>query len=144
MTLVEIVIAIALLGIAVVSIVAAWQGAITSSTRNKVRADLQVVLQSAAEAVASKDVPLLLCTATPDNQADIVAAYQVPAALADLGDDWDITVDQVLYYNPLGAPSDRPWTTTCPENDRLALQLVQLTVTNPKDGRSGSVEVVKE
>jgi len=146
MSLVEILIAVTLMGFAIVSLIGAWQAAISLSVQSKERADLQVVLQSAAEAVASSDVPLHPCNpgaTEAQNQADTVNAYQPYAVKADLSGRFTVVVQRVDFYT--GDPSvARPWSSVCPDAEEYRMELITIAVTQNSDGRANAVEVIKE
>jgi type II secretory pathway pseudopilin PulG len=125
-TLIEVLIAVTILGIAFVAILAGLATTINLSGRQRGQANASVVLVSAADSVK--------------NQAyvDCATSYSASSGVT-LPAGWstsDLTISSIKYR------SGTAWSATCPGPDQN-VQLVTITATAP-DGRSAeSVDVVK-
>jgi|GEM_PF-5402089 type II secretory pathway pseudopilin PulG len=142
MTLLELILGIALLGIAVTVIVGAWSTNITATRQHRDVVDAQAVLTSAADLVASPRTSRLSCTT--NSAPAIRAAYETAARQASLPAGWpasSISVPEVrFWYGGTG----ESFGSTCRETatNGLVLQLVTVEI-RPPGGGVQRTEVVK-
>lgn len=135
-TLVEIVVAIAVLGVTAVSILAAVVSGIGGSARHQEHATATAWLQSAADFLEVS--PVNVCNAT-NNAASVKQAYQqdIDASVhVENSDGWAdarLVVTGVQFWNG-GA-----FGTTCYDD----LQLISMTVTSPNGKVAQSLDFVK-
>lgn len=130
-TLIEVLMAVAILGIAVVGIVGAMGTSIIGTDHHRKQAQAHTVLLSAVDAVKSQSAnPYLPCATT---------GTYAPSAGVALPGDWTaatISVQGVKYWNGSG------FAATCPPSDKK-LQLIQVQVTSPDGRATETVAVVK-
>jgi prepilin-type N-terminal cleavage/methylation domain-containing protein len=140
LTLIELLIAIVLLGVAGTSVLALWSEAINASGRHRDIADAQAVLSAAAERIAAR-APWPNCAAASTTDYQTVART---ASLPAKGG-WtagDIMVDKVEYWTGRGSDSGTIFDASpsaC--SDFFKMRRVTLTVTSPK-GKLEHLEVV--
>jgi Tfp pilus assembly protein PilV len=130
-TLVEVLITVAILGIAVVSIVGGMGTSIIGADYHRKQAQAHTVLVSAADSVKSQ-------SANPYQACATAAAY-APATGVTLPAGWTaaaVTVRSVTYWN------GSAFTASCPASD-TKLQLVTIQVATPDSRATESVSVVK-
>ena len=140
-TLVEVLVAIAILGIAFVSLLGAFRMSILGSDAHKQQSQVEAVIDSAVEQV--KSVPHVTCAVK--TEPTYVNAAQSAAAANPPG--WALSTVQITdiqYWDPSSATG---WnSTTCfdkPENNFLNLQLITLKVTNPGTRADQTLSFVK-
>ena len=116
-TLVETVVAVALLAVIVVSIVSGFSAVAIATKRHQEQTQVERLIRSQAEYVKSQ-------------------AYQVkPAAYSTLSQAGYTVLEQVLYYDPLTA-------TFSAANGENSLQEIVVTVTGPSGG-SETLDLLK-
>jgi Tfp pilus assembly protein PilV len=130
-TLVEVMVAVAIMGLAVVAIVGAIFSAVRVSDANRQQARAVTVLRAFAETLGDPDGPdaYVHCATT----STYGSGFTAPAG-------YTASVSAVRYLANAGA-STASWTPACPGIDTGA-QLLTVRVTAP-DGRSEQMIVVK-
>lgn len=125
-TLIEILVAVSILGIAFVAILAGLGTAINLSGRQRGQANADVVLVSAADSVKNQTYVSCASTYSPSSGVTLPTGWSAS----------NLTIGSIKYRNGTA------WATTCPTTDQN-LQLVTIIASAP-DGRSSeSVDVVK-
>ncbi len=137
-TLVELVISIALLGLAVAVLLGALATSITASASHRRHATADTVARSFAEALSDPDP----ASGTP--YANCATSYALPGYLT-VPSGFDTPTTAVAYWNP-GATkaedSDFSSTGCTQENDR-GLQRVTITVRSSTNGEQSVVSILK-
>lgn len=137
-SLIEVLVAIAILGIAVVTLVTALAASIVGSDRHNQQANVESVLGSAVEKVKSPAVAHVTC-ASPST-----ATYVTAAQAAATSQSWSassVQITNVEYWD--GAT----FGTTCyddPAHGNLALQRITVAVTNPGGRADQTLAFVKK
>jgi prepilin-type N-terminal cleavage/methylation domain-containing protein len=130
-TLIEVLMAVAILGIGVVAIVAGMGTSIIGTDHHRKQAQAHTVLLSAVDAVKSQ-------TANPYQACATAGTYAASSGVA-LPATWStgaIAVRSVTYWDGTG------FAATCPSPDSK-LQLVEVEVSSPDGRATESVAVVK-
>jgi len=133
-SLVEIVITVALMSIVIVPVVTAVISTIRTSTRNGVVAEVETVLQNAADRV---------------NRAPKRCDYTLYVQAAAQSEGWDASSATLVqtYYVPGATPAQAgSWATgACPGSTPpdLLVQRVDITVVSPDGATRRSIEVIK-
>jgi prepilin-type N-terminal cleavage/methylation domain-containing protein len=131
-TLIEVVVAIALLGLAAVAVLGAFATLSVTSTRHRDLADVQSVLASAAEMVTAPSTTRVAC-ASPSN-------YQTAARAAVLPASWSpntVLVTAVQYWDGTNFGS------ACYDSKGFRLQKITISVTSMNGRAAQSVDVYK-
>jgi Tfp pilus assembly protein PilV len=131
-TLIELLVAIVVIGIGVTALLGAWQIAVSSSSLTSNRSKAEAVLRSWAESVATVTDTGAAAYVPCAGPASIPAASGLPSGFTAV-------VAGVKYWTASG------WSSTCPSPD-LGAQRVSLTVTSPSGlypGISQSLDVVR-
>ncbi len=136
-TLVELLIAIVILGVAVTTLLAALATAITASASHRRHATSDTLARSFAEALSDPDP----ASGTP--YVDCATSYPLPGYLA-VPTGFDAPTTAVSYWKAgsTGA-SDADFTTTCPPAGDQGLQRVTITVRATANGEQSVVTVLK-
>jgi Tfp pilus assembly protein PilV len=130
-TLVEVLMTVAILGIAVVAIVAGMGTSIIGTDHHRKQAQAQTVLLSAADAVKSQTVnPYQACATTTSYAAG--GGVSLPAGWTPSA----VTVRSVTYWNGSAFAS------SCAAPDSK-LQLIEIEVASPDGRATESVAIVK-
>jgi Tfp pilus assembly protein PilE len=129
-TLVEILIAVAILGIAFAGILAGLATAISLSGRQRGQANADIVLVSSADSV--KNQAYVSCPTVSVSSYSATSGVTLPAGWAVS----NLTITALKSWNGTA------WSTTCPATDKN-VQLVTITASAPDGKSSESVEVVK-
>jgi len=130
-SLVEVLMTVAILGIAIVSIVAAMGTSIVGTDHHRKQAQAHTVLLSAVDAVKSQST-------NPYQSCATVSSY-TPSSGVTLPSGWStsvISVTSVTYWN------GSTFAATCPAAD-AKLQLVDVAVSTPDGRATESVAIVK-
>ncbi len=122
-TLLELLIAIAILGIAVVAIVAGIATALTASDVNRKQARVETLLRNYAEAVTNPAVGYVEC-ATTGSYPSAPTGFTLPSG-------YSISITSMAYWN---ADNPATFTSTCPANPDNGVQRVTVRV-NSSDVR---------
>jgi hypothetical protein len=142
MTLIEILVAVVLLGTAVVAIITAVHTTVIASRIESDHSRAQVWLQSAVEVLQTNERlgcdPLAGGSETPD----VRAAYQdIIRGQVATPPGWtpslQLFVSDVKFWGPTG------FSTTCYDDAGYRLQLVEITVENPRGDIIENVSIVK-
>jgi prepilin-type N-terminal cleavage/methylation domain-containing protein len=144
MTLMEVLIAIAIMGIGIGAVVATWGANIKFSQSHRKLSDAQAVLISGADRLNSRNRTLVPCTAPnpgdPATNTDAIrSAYQatINAALFPPYADWTVTVGDITYWDGTN------YGPGCWYDRGFKLQKIQLTATSPEGSTTKTIEVVK-
>jgi Tfp pilus assembly protein PilV len=130
-TLVEVLMTVAILGVAVVAIVGGMGTSIIGTDHHRKQAQAQTVLMSAVDVVKSQSVnPYQACATTGTYAAG--TGLTLPAGWTTAY----ITVRSVKYWD------GSSFATTCPSPDSK-LQLIEVQVATPDGRATESVDVVK-
>lgn len=132
-TLIELIVAVAIMGVAFVSIIGGIGAAIIGADSQKRNSTGGLVLASAAETIlADNERPYAVC-ATPTD-------YPVPPAPVG----FTVTVDRVAFWNPVVnqfVGFEAPL--ACDESKDNGLQLLQLSLTASGGPRAATVEYLE-
>ena len=144
-TLVELVVAVAILGIAFAAILGGFATSVTASDFHQKQAQAEALIHNFAEHLASTDTTdpdaYQACTAAtlPNYPVPSTDAYPVGATPATSLYQWTVSVQ--FWAN---APTQPPmWSSTCPATGDAGLQQVQITVTTTDSRVSESLTVLK-
>jgi hypothetical protein len=129
-TLVEILIAVAILGIAFAGILAGLATAISLSGRQRGQASADIVLVSSADSV--KNQAYVSCPTVSASSYSATSGVTLPAGWAAS----NLTITAFKSWN------GTTWSATCPATDKN-VQLVTITASAPDGKSSESVDVVK-
>lgn len=136
-TLVELLVAMAILGTAVVALMGALGVAIRTSDRHETQSQASVLLQAAAEALADPARnPWTECAQPGDY--DPTAGFAAEGIVVPAG--YAVSVGAVRYYDGGG------FGTTCYEPSQgwaARLQAIELSVTGPAGRGNASLDVIK-
>ena len=133
-TLVELLVTIAIIGLAVVALVGGMGTAIMASDGHRQHATGDTVARSVAELLKNRD------PSGSDAYVDCAGNSTYPLPDPPTGLQIALTVK---YWNGSGSSvADGSFTTTCPSPD-LGLQQIKITVTSPAKGEQETVTVLK-
>lgn len=125
-TLIELLVTIAIMGIAFVGVVGGIGTAIIGADFQERGATSGIVLTSAAEEIVADSTPYSSCGAT---------AYRDPPPQSG----YDVAVDAVLFWDP----QKSVFATTCPTSGDAGIQLIRLKLTPPPGPRASDVEFLE-
>lgn len=143
-SLAEILVTIAIVGIAFSAILGGFAGMIVGTRLHRDRTEAQLVLDNAAEAIRSTAVSYLQC-ATPAQYDAALATAGTVTVPAGWSASADVTVAAVRFWDgedfgPLGAGAN---TCDTSADSLLRLQLVTIEVDAPGSAVTESISVVK-
>ena len=129
-TLVEVLVAVTILGIAFVAILAGLGAAASLSGRHRGQTNASVVVLSAADSV--KNQTYVSCPTASSSSYSPTSGVTLPSGWSAT----NLTVSAIQFRN------GSAWQASCPSTDQ-SVQLVTVTATSPDGKSSQSVDVVK-
>jgi prepilin-type N-terminal cleavage/methylation domain-containing protein len=134
-TLIEVLVAVTLLGLAATTVLVAFMTLSTTSSRHRDLADVQSVLASAGEIVAAPSTARVACANAPSSYQAAARTVRLPAA-------WTPSVVTVTAVQSWDGTAFGPCS-TANESAGFNLQKISLSVTSPNQRVTQVLEVYK-
>lgn len=138
--LIEILVAVVLLGLGAAGTLTALTVAIRGSGQASRLSSARRWLVSAADYVASDAVPRVPCTS---GEAAVRAAYQAAAQTVTAARPAGWSATRITVVGPVMFWNGTSYTSTCYESSGLRLQLITLLATAPTGGQTETLTLVK-
>jgi Tfp pilus assembly protein PilV len=144
-TLVELLVTIVIIGVAVVGIIGGLATAVFSSDAHRKDADSESIVQSYSEFLVSNATSYLACTSSSVPTKAQYAA-EVPTSLYQPPTGYTVAPTSVAFWtgtNPADASSAASFSSGCPSNGDLGLQLIQVTASSTDGKDTETLSILK-